>query len=90
MYNTTPCVCDEKSRLCLRTERKSNIPLKWFEDNYHKINSGKCRLFLSGNKWEHAWAEKEDNTIWELRKVKLLGKTIDNNVNLTNTLAMSL
>ena len=43
-----------------------------------KINSGECHLFVSGNKFEHLWAKIVNNTIWGKRTVKLLGKTINN------------
>ena len=36
-----------------RLELQSNIALNSFEDNYMKMNSGKCHLFVSGNKYEH-------------------------------------
>ena len=52
--------------------------IKWFEDNYMKINSDKCHLFISGHKFEHLWAKIGDDKIWETGTVKLLGITIDN------------
>lgn len=33
-------------------EHRSNIALKWFEDRNMKMNSGKCHVFVSGNKHE--------------------------------------
>ena len=38
-----------------RLDQQSSIALKQFEDNYMKMNSGKCHLFVSGNKCEHMW-----------------------------------
>ena len=52
--------------------------MKWFEDNDMKMNSGKCHLFVSGNKHENMCAKTGDDHIWESRTVKLLGITIDN------------
>ena len=42
------------------------------------MNSYKCHLFISGNKSKHLCAQISKNKIWENRTVKLLGKTIDN------------
>ena len=28
-----------------------------FEDNYMKLNSGKCHLLISGHKYEHQWTQ---------------------------------
>ena len=84
---------DDRSRVCPKLpdleeikdefvleqlEEQSNIALKWFEDNYMKMNSGKCHLIVSGNKYEQMWAKIGNDKIWESRTVKLLGITIDN------------
>ena len=42
------------------------------------MNSDKCHLFVSGQKYEHLWAKIDNDKIWEARTVKLLGITIDN------------
>ena len=42
-----------------------------------KINSKKCHLFISGNKFEHLLAKIGNNRIWKTRTVKLLGLTIN-------------
>ena len=41
----------------LKLEEQSNIAIKWFENNYRKMNSDKCHLLISGNKYEHLWAK---------------------------------
>ena len=77
--DTTPYVCNKSLKFVLeQLEEQSNIALKWFEDNYMKMNSGKCHLFVSGNKYEQMWAKIGNDKIWESRTVKLLGITIDN------------
>ena len=38
-----------------------------------KMNSEKCHLFISGNKFEHLWTKIGNNRIWENRIVKLSG-----------------
>ena len=52
--------------------------MEWFENNYMKINSDQCHLFISGNKSKHLWTKIGNNRPWESRIVKLLGITIDN------------
>ena len=47
-----------------------------------KMISGKCHLFVSGNKHEHMWAKIGDDQIWESKTVKLLGITMDNELKL--------
>ena len=42
------------------------------------MNSNKCHLLISGNKYEHLWANIGNDRIWETKAVKLLGVTIDN------------
>ena len=77
--DTTPYVCDKNLNFVMQQlEQQSNVALKWFEDNNMKMNSGKCHLFVSGNKHENMWAKIGDDQIWESRTVKLLGITIDN------------
>ena len=77
--NTTPYVYDKNLNFVIQQlEQQSNIALKWFEDNNMKMNSGKCHLFVSGNKHENMWAKIGDDQIWESRTVKLLGITTDN------------
>ena len=76
--DTTPYACDKNLNFVMQQlQQQSNIALKWFEDNNMKMNSGKCHLFVSGNKHENMWAKKGDDQIWESRTVKLLGVTID-------------
>ena len=62
----------------LKLEEQSNIAINWFENNYMKMNSDKCHLPISGNKYEHLWAKIGSERIRETKAVKLLGVTIDN------------
>ena len=66
-------------------EQQLNVALKWFEDNNMKMKAGKYHLFISGNKHEHMWAKIGDDQVWESRTVKLLGITIDHELNLMST-----
>ena len=52
--------------------------MKWFDNNYMKVNSDKCHLFISENKFEHLWAKIDNDRIGESRTVKFLGITLDN------------
>ena len=52
--------------------------MKWLENNYMKMNSDKCHLFISGNKFEHLWVKTGNDRIWKSRTVKLLVITLDN------------
>ena len=58
----------------------------WFENNYMKLNQDKCHLLISGNVTEHLWAKVGDELIWESAEEKLLGVTIDKNLNFNSHL----
>ena len=48
-----------------------------FEINEMKMNTEKCHLLISSNKFEQMWFRIKDNMKWENRSVKLLGITLD-------------
>ena len=58
----------------------------WFDNNYMKLNQGKCHFLISGNV-EHLWAKVGDELIWESKEQKLLGVTIDKNLNFNSHLS---
>ena len=58
------------------------LAISWFENNYMKLNTYKCRLIFSGYKHEQVWANIEKDLIWESSDVKLLRITIDRNLKL--------
>ena len=77
--DTTAYICEKNLELVLtKLESHSDIAIKWFEDNYMKTKTDKCHLFISGHKFEYLWAEIDNDKIWEKATVKLLGRTIDN------------
>ena len=77
--DTTTYVCRNNLDFALtELEKHSTIAIEWFENNYMKMNLDKCRLFISGNKFEHLWAKIGNDRIWENWTVKLLGISIDN------------
>ena len=76
--DTTRYVCGKNLDLVLtKLEDHSTTAIEWFENNNMKVNSDKCHLFISGNKFEHLWAEIGNSIIWENRTGKLLAITID-------------
>ena len=40
-----------------KLEEHSIMAMEWFENNYMKINSDKCHLFISENNFKHSWAK---------------------------------
>ena len=50
---TTPFVCHENLAKLLENLRETESAIHWFEDNYIKLNTGKCHLLLSGHNNEH-------------------------------------
>ena len=64
MTQPIPYVCKKNLDFILeRLEQESSIALKGFEDKNTKMNSDKCHLFVSGNKYKHMWANIDDNKI---------------------------
>ena len=83
--DTTPFVCDTDLETVLnKLENNSAIAITWFETNYMKLNTDKCHLLVSGKKHEHTWVKLGKHKIWESNSVKLLGITIDNDLNFDN------
>ena len=58
----------------------------WFDNNYMKLNKGKCHFIVSGNVTEHLWTKVGDELVWESKEEKLLGVTIDKNLNFNSHL----
>lgn len=52
-----------------------------FEDNYVKLNTDKCHLLISGHIYKYQWAQIVKDMFWEKKEVKVLGTTIDNELN---------
>ena len=81
--NITTYISDESFENVLKSrEKKSMLAISWFENNYMKLNTYKCRLIFSGYKHEQVWANIEKDLIWESSDVKLLRITIDRNLKL--------
>ena len=54
--------------------------IEWFESNYMKLNKDKCNFLLSGYKHEMLFAKIGRSRIWQSKKQKLLGVTIDKDI----------
>ena len=48
--DTTSFVCVLNLEVVL-----TQLVIAWFENNYMKLNTDKCHLFVAGHKFEHAW-----------------------------------
>ena len=54
LVHDTTHFCDKNLELVLtEIENHSDIAIKWFENDYMKMNSDKCRILISGHKFEH-------------------------------------
>ena len=49
-----------------------------------KLNEDKCHFIIAANTNEHLWINVGNEIIWESKADKLLGVTIDKNLNFTN------
>ena len=52
--------------------------IAWFQNNYMKLNTDKCHLFVAGDKSEHAWVRVGPDKIRQDHSIKLLVVSIDN------------
>ena len=75
--DTTTYICDENSENGLKSLRNPLLAILWLENNYVKLNPGKCRLIFSGYKYEQVWANLDKDLISKSNDVKLLRITID-------------
>ena len=53
-------------------EKNSMLAVRWFQNNYTKLNTDKCHLIVSGYKREQIWENVGKDLIWESTGVKLL------------------
>ena len=76
IWQMVPYICGNNLDFVLIKLEENSIG--WFENNYMKMNSNKCHLFLSRKKIEHLWAKRGNNRILKNRNVKLSCITTDN------------
>ena len=56
-YDATFFACDsDLNHLTERLEHDAKLVIKWFENNYMKLNEGKCHLVVAGHRYETLWA----------------------------------
>ena len=67
-----------------RLEHDTKLATEWFENNYTKLNEDKCHLFVAGHRYETLSANIGETRICESKNEKLLGLTIDKNLNLND------
>ena len=72
--------------LLYNLEYDMQTAIMWFDNNYMKLNKDKCHFLVSDNITEHLWTKVGDELIWESREEKLLGVTIDKNLNFNSHL----
>ena len=79
--DTTSFVCSQNlAEVVKELEENSNLAINWFQNNYMKLNTGKCHLLMSGSEYEHFWAQIGKDKIWKDNEVKFLGITINNSL----------
>ena len=77
--------CDiSLNNLLRRLEHDSLLAIEWFQNNYMKLNEGKCHLLISGYKHEVIWAKVGERKIWESKEKKLLGLNLDSDLTFTS------
>ena len=42
----------------------TQLVIAWFQNNYMKLNTAKCNLFVAGHKFEHTWVRVGPDKIW--------------------------
>ena len=68
----TPFACNEALGTALETlQKKSEITIFWFPNNYIKLNTNNYGL-----KYENFFAEMVEDKIWESSGIKLSRETI--------------
>ena len=63
-------------------EKNSMLAIHWYENNYMKMNTGKCYVIFSGYKHGQVWANIGKDLTWESNDFKLLRITIDGDLKL--------
>ena len=78
--DTTLSACDVKLEDLLHSlEDDTLTAILWFDNNFMKLNQGKCHFLTSGT-IEQLWVRVGDEMIWESKAEKLLGMTVDKNL----------
>ena len=84
--DTTLTACSTNlEELLYNLESDTLSAISWFDYNYMKLNQGKCH-FLTCGSVENLWVKVGNEMIWESKEEKLLGITIDKNLNFNSHL----
>ena len=87
--DTTPFAVDRcLNKLMSKLEVASEKALDWFRCNGMKLNSGKCKLLVSGNKHECMILNIGKSLVIESHLVKLLGVTIESDLSFDSHLSI--
>ena len=79
MQTTTPYAIDTNIESLINTiENDASILMKWFQDNYLKMNEDKCHLLITNQNDSCISVNIGNETISNRNSEKLLGITIDN------------
>ena len=79
--DTTTYISDKGlDNVLISLEKSSMLAIRWFENNYKKLSTDKCRLIVSGYKHEQVWTNIGKNLIWESNDINLLGVSTDRNL----------
>ena len=83
--DTTFWACDrDLKHLIERLENDAKLAIECFENNYMKLNEDKFHLLVAGHRYETLWANIGETRVWKNKNEKLLGLTIDRNLNFDN------
>ena len=80
--NTPYAINSDVDKLIESLENDSSILIKWFSDNYLVMNADKSHLLVTKHH-ENVFLEVDNEIIEGSKAVKLLGITIDNQLNFT-------
>ena len=72
---------NDLKHLMERLEHDTKLAIEWFKNNYMELNEDKCHSLVAGHRYETLWAKIGETRIWESKNEKLLGLTIDRNLN---------
>ena len=78
--DTTPHTCDtnlDELLMRLKYDTATALTVCWFDSDYMKLNADKCHFAIPGNKHESLWTDIGNDKIWESDNAKLLGASID-------------
>ena len=64
-----------------RLEHDKKLAVEWFENDYMKLNEDKFHLLVAEHRYETLWPNIGETRVWKSKNEKLLGLTIDRNLN---------